>query len=292
MYHLSTELGSHTPFSGELYNTFKTSIDYGAYVTQFFLGNPYKYDRAQITEEDMKKSKDLLNRFPLHVFTHYPYVANLAGSIKCLAWNGNDKQDKIMELIVKSLEYELGVMAEFKGGVVIHPGSFKDHKKGIEAISKTINKINFPKGSTLVLENCAGQGTTIAGTLQELKEIKDGVDENKKKHIKFCLDTCHTFAYGEYDIRKVKEMERLFSDFEKILGLKNLALIHLNDSCDNLKDKKDHHACLGTGNIWSDNFDSLVFLLKFCKKNKIPCLLETHGLDMKTVYGLEQKYGI
>jgi endonuclease IV len=86
---LSWEIGAHTKFSKNIYDTLKKSIYYSMYVTQFFLGSPKSFTRHRAIKKDIDKSKELLNRYPLHVFSHFPYVANLAGSVKQLAWDGN-----------------------------------------------------------------------------------------------------------------------------------------------------------------------------------------------------------
>ena len=81
----------------------------------------------------------------MHVFSHFPFIANLAGSVKQLAWEGDSNQDYKTTVILRSLEYELGIISKFKtgrNGVVIHPGNFKDRKVGLAKIAETINKIN------------------------------------------------------------------------------------------------------------------------------------------------------
>ena len=279
-------VGAHTAFEQRICDTLWTSINYGMYTTQFFMGSPNSFNRTKITEKDLHESRKILSRFPTHVFTHFPYVANLAGSKDILAWDGNDSQDSKTTYILKSLEYELGIIAQLESkhsGVVIHPGNFPNRKKGLEAIYKSINKINFYPNSRLVLENSAGQGTSLATTFEEIRDIINGVEKKKRKHIGVCIDTCHLYAYGDYDLSEEKEVERMFLDFEATIGLDKLSLIHLNDSETPRKSKKDRHACLGTGHIWGKSFKSLVYLLDKCKEYDVPLVLETHSLDMKTL---------
>ena len=278
------QVGAHKSFSGKIYDTVYESINSGMYVTQFFMGNPYGFDRAKISTEDIQNTKQLIKRYPIDVFTHYPYVANLAGCKDSLAWNGDCKQDDKTQYILKSLEYELGVLSNFpRNGVVIHPGNFKDREKGLLTIAKSINKINFTQNSKLVLENSAGQGTSLATTFQEIKTIIDNVDENKKQNLGVCIDTCHTYAYGLYDLSKVEQVEKMFIDFDNILGLDKLTLIHLNDSKEKFKSKKDRHELLKHGHIWKQDDSSLKYLILKCKELKVPCILETEESDMKTI---------
>lgn len=286
VYDVDWEIGAHTGFSGRICDTLWTSVNYGMYTTQFFMGNPQSFDRAKISFQDISECKKILKRYPMHVFSHFPYIANLAGSVASLAWSGDENQDRKTSYILKSLEYELSVLSNFtksRSGVVIHPGSFKDKKKGLAAISQSINKINFTPGSKLILENASGQGTALATTFEEIKTIIDGVEEGKKDHIGVCIDTCHIFAYGGYDLSKIEEIDRMFTEFDKIIGLDRLTLIHLNDSETKLHGKVDRHACLGTGHIWSKDFESLKYLMKRCSNLHIPAVLETHGMDMITL---------
>ena len=279
------DVGSHTEFSKSIYNTLRKSIFYSMNVTQFFLGSPKSFSRHRACEEDIDKSIKILKHFPLHVFSHFPYVANLAGSVKQIAWVGNKEQDTKTQTIIKELEYELSIISRLaskgkRNGVVIHPGNFENRKEGISTIAKTINKINFTEGSKLILENAAGQGCSLATTFKEIKEIYDQVDPNKQKYIGVCVDTAHICGYGEYDLSKCSEVTRMFEEFNNIIGIDKFTLLHLNDSVVDLGSKRDCHACLGVGTIWKNDFKSLILLLDTCKKYDIPVMLETNELDM------------
>lgn len=285
--YLSYEIGAHTSFEKNIYQTIITSLNHGMYATQFFLGNPKSYKRTIIDPNDIFESKKLLKNFPLKVFSHFPYIANLAGSVENLAWNGNLEQDNKTSEILKSLEYELKIISQFDnccGGVVIHPGSYKNRKIGLETIAKTINKINFPKNSRLLLENSAGQGSNLATTFDEIKSIIDLINHEKKKYVSVCIDTCHIFAYGSYNLAKIENIRQMFYDFDRIIGKNYLGLIHLNDSREIFGSKKDRHACIGQGYIWKDNDSSLFFLLEEIKERKIPAILETEISDLNYFY--------
>lgn len=280
-YHLQWEVGAHSGFNGTISDTLWTSINYGMTATQFFLGSPYDYERAVISENDIDECNKILDRFPMKVFSHFPYIANLAGSTKSLAWQTDPSQDRKTKFVLKNIEYELNILAKLNGGVVIHPGNFADKEKGLTAIAESINRINFPENSKLLLENAAGQGSSLATSFSQIKSIIDQVKDSS--HIYVCIDTCHIFACGEYDLRKISEVDRMFKEFDQTIGLDRLKLIHLNDSEIPFGKKVDEHACLGTGYIWTDNFDSLVHLLEKCKQIKVPAVLETHGIDMITL---------
>lgn len=279
------EVGAHTSFSGNIFETLKRSVFYSMMVTQFFLGSPKSFTRHRATQQDIENSKRLLSRFPMHVFSHFPYVANFVGSVKQLAWEGNAEQDAKTLLIIRELEHELNVLSNFnmggkRNGVVIHPGNYKDKRLGLSKIAESINKINFSEGSTLLLENAAGKGVSLCTTFQEIKDVYDQVLPEKQMHIGVCVDTAHICGVGDYDLSKGEDVKRMFKEFDEILGIEKFTLLHLNDSHIPLGGKDDRHALLGSGYIWGESYDSLILLLDMCQKNGIPIMLETHGLDM------------
>lgn len=286
---LNYALGAHTPFSKNIYDTLYTSISVGMYTTQFFMGNPKTCNRSKIDQKDIEKSKKLLKTFDLNIFTHFPYICNLAGSTFSLAWEEDEKQNDKTLKVLAGLQYELDVLHELNGkGVVVHPGNYKDRKKGIQAIAKSINKLNFKGDTKLVLENSAGQGVSLATTFQEISDIINLVNPEKRKNIGVCIDTCHIYAFGTYNLSLESEIDKMFSDFDNILGLQNFSLLHLNDSKDVQGAKKDRHEFIGEGKIWSENPYTVIYLLDKCKKYNIPIVLETHMLDILKIIELQK----
>ena len=278
-YSVKWEVGAHLPFRKELYPSLYEAIQRGMYTMQVFLGNPKSFTRQMLTEEDIRACKTLLRRYPLKIFTHFPYIANLAGRSKKggLAWNCNLSVDRCVRAMMRGLEYELTIVARVGKGVVIHPGSFPDRVLGHETVAKTINKLQFTPGGMLLLENCAGEGNKLCRTFKELGSVLSLVNDENRKHVGVCVDTAHIWGQGDYDLRNVNEVKRLFEDFDKEIGLKDLKLLHLNDSMVLLGSKKDRHAPITMGHIWSElcSLDSLRYLLNRCKELSIPAVLET-----------------
>lgn len=280
-------VGSHMGFSKEIINTLEQSVNMGMYSTQFFMGSPKSYNRQRITDKDIKACKKLLKKFPTNVFSHFPYIANLNGSVASLAWNGDKIVDGKLTHLINELEYELSILSNFsscgKCGVVIHPGAFPKRNDGLDTIAKTINTINFTTDSKLLLENCAGEGNKLCRNFTEIKRVIDGVESTKKNNVGVCIDTAHIWGQGDYNISKKDEIDRLFYDFNNIIGIEYFTLLHLNDSEVKLGDKKDRHAPLGGGYIWQKNTTNLVYLLEKCKQYNVPMVLETTPLDMFTI---------
>lgn len=265
-------IGTHVPFEKTLKKTMTFAIYSGMYTFQFFLGSPQSFSRTILKEEDIKSSLELKDKYPMHIFTHAPYVYNLA--------KGDNKD---IQNIQKSLENELKQVSSFGGnGVVLHPGSNPDKKEGILQIAKNISKINFSSGSKLILENMAGQGNMIGSILEELRDIRNNVDEDKRHHIGFCIDTAHIWGMGLYDLRETKEVDKMFEDIENILGTENISLFHINDSKAKFKSKLDRHHLLCEGEIWGNGKgDTLRYLLNTINSKNIPIVLETDPSDIR-----------
>lgn len=291
IYNVEWEIGSHMSFSKCICPTIAQAIHHGMQSTQFFMGNPKSaWNRQQISEQDIADTKILLARFPMNIFSHYPYCANLAGQAKKdgLAWNGNSEVDGKLRGAIKSIEYELSILSQLchfgrRTGVVIHPGSYPDRKLGHEAVAKTLNNIKFAENSILLLENCAGEGNKLCRTFAEIRSIFNLLDENIKPHVKVCVDTAHIWGQGDYDLQTIEGIDSMFDDFKNILGIDNFYLLHLNDSEVPFGAKKDIHACIGAGYIWKNGVDSLVHLLNKCQMYSIPMVLETTPGDMITI---------
>lgn len=276
--------GAHIGFSAKIAPSVAESIAYGMYTTQFFMGNPKTYNRQKISKEDIENTRALLTKFPMNVFTHFPYIANLNGSVSSLAWNGDTAIDGKMRHMMKELEYELAVLSNFSDygscGVVIHPGCFPNREKGLSTIATTINKLHFTGESKLILENCAGEGRKLCRDIEEIAAIFDELDEEVKNNVGVCIDTAHIWGQGDYDISKISEIDRLFTDFDKLLGMERFSLLHLNDSAVGFGSKVDRHESITKGNIWSKDSSSLIYLLNKCEKYNIPIVLETQPSDM------------
>jgi len=287
---LNWDVGIHTGFDKKIINTLRIAIQMGTYSTQFFMGNPKSYSRQRISDDDITESNRLLDRFPMNVFTHFPYIANLNGSVSSLAWNGDSKIDSITTIMLNELEYELNTISKLsseRSGVVIHPGCYPDRIVGLNTVAKSINKINFQGKTKLLLENCAGEGRKLCKNFKEFKIVYNSIESDKIKNVGFCVDTAHIWGEGEYDLRSIDEIKRMFNEFDNEIGIDNLTLIHLNDSLVPYGSKKDRHAVLGTGYIWGNDITSLLYLLDYCKEKKIPMILETDCISMNILHEIQ-----
>ena len=167
-------------------------------------------------------------------------------------------------------------------GVIVHGGSYKT--KTVNSSRdicmthfKTAIKILLEKGDVpLIIETPVSREYGVGGTIRDLEELYRWFKINEKKlknKIKFCIDTQHIFASG-YDIKEY------FAQFDKAIGFKNLALIHLNDSAKEFGSHVDRHAPIGQGYLFSKATNSrsqeiLKYILETAEKNKIDMVMET-----------------
>ena len=121
----------------------------------------------------------------------------------------------------------------------------------------------------ILLENTAGSGSHLGSKFEHLKGIIDGVQKNDKLGV--CLDTCHTFTAG-YDFRTEKGLQNLLKEFDKIVGLDRLKLVHLNDSKGKVGSNIDRHEHIGKGEIGLEAFRRFI---NHPKLKDLPYILET-----------------
>lgn len=159
-------------------------------------------------------------------------------------------------------------------GLVFHPGSHvgSGEEAGLNAIIKNINKMfeNLKDNNVLLLlETTAGQGTNLGYTFEQLGYIIDGVED--KNRVGVCLDTCHIFSAG-YPISDPKDYKKTMKQFNDIIGLDKLKIIHMNDSKKEFGSKKDRHEHIGKGEIGLEAFRNFV---NDSRLKKVPMILET-----------------
>ena len=258
-------IGAHMSISGGVFNALLYGEKLGCTTIQIFTKNNNQWKAKELTSEDVKKFFENQKRTEISpVVGHNGYLINLA----------SPKED-VYSLSLEAMLVELK-RAELLGlpYLVMHPGSHlgSGEKEGIKKISRSINWLyGKTKGYKvkILLETTAGQGSTMGYRFEHLAEIIEKVRENQRLGI--CYDTCHTFAAG-YDIRTKKVYEATFKEFDKVIGLSRLKVIHVNDSLKDLGSRVDRHQHIGEGKIGLEGFR---LLMNDKRWDKIPKILET-----------------
>ena len=271
------KLGCHVGMAGKemfLAST-KEAASYGANVFMLYTGAPQNTRRKDISELNIEAGWEYARQHGIEeIVVHAPYIINLANTVK----------PETYELAVEFLEKEIIRTAAMRSRImVLHPGSHVN--AGVEAgIAQVIKGLNTVLNQNdddvyIALETMAGKGSEVGRTFEELKAIYDGVD--KKDRLRVCFDTCHVNDAG-YDI--VNHYDEVFEEFDKVIGLDQIAVFHINDSMNPLGAHKDRHANIDKGSIGYETLHRLVHDERFID---VPKILETpwlaeEGSDKKT----------
>ena len=231
----------------------------------FFTRNPRGGKAKELDPEDAGKFLAMAKADGLGpVVAHAPYTLNACAAREELRTFARET----MADDIRRLEYTPGNYYNFHPGCHVGQG----REKGIELIASVLNEIlTEEQHTTVLLETMAGKGSEIGGTFEDLREILDRVELSHKVGV--CLDTCHVWDAG-YDI--VGDMDGVFTEFDRVIGLKRLKAVHTNDSLNGLGSHKDRHARLGEGQIGKETFRRLV---SHPAVQGLPCILETPNDD-------------
>jgi deoxyribonuclease-4 len=254
-------IGAHISIAGGIQNAPERANALGCEVMQIFTRSPRGGKAPALTNSIREEFESLKLKFKIkEVYIHTPYYINFA-SLDNRIRHGSTSivRDELERGSLIGAKYVMTHLGSAKG--MTHDQSIQ---KVIEMLQKTLE--NYSGETKLLLENSAGAGEIIGSSLSDLKIIIAGV---KNKSIAgICLDTQHSFASG-YDWRDFK---KTIARIEKELGLKNIKLIHANDSLTDFDSKRDRHAHIGEGKIGKEAFQNIV---AFAKENNIDLILET-----------------
>ncbi len=255
------KIGSHLSISNGFEAIGKQALEIGANTFQFFTRNPRGGSAKKIEQSDVDALILLMKKHNFsQIIAHAPYTMNLCSS-----------KPETREFALNTLADDLQRMECLPGNLYnFHPGSHTGQgaEVGISQIINALNAAMFKTmHTTVLLETMAGKGSEIGSRFEELRKIIDGVDLNDK--IGVCLDTCHVFDAG-YDI--VNNLNGVLCEFDKIIGIKRLKAIHLNDSMNFLGCHKDRHQKIGQGAI---GINALTRIINDSRLKNLPFLLET-----------------
>lgn len=241
------KIGSHISSSKGYKAMGNQALKLGANTFAFFTRNPRGGSAKAMNPEDVTAYLEIaqVNKFA-KIVAHAPYTLNACTAKENIRRFSNETFADDL----RRMEFTPNQYYNF------HPGSHVGQgvDKGIDLIAKMLNDNLKPdQTTTVLLETMAGKGSEVGRTFEELKAILDKVDLKEKMGV--CLDTCHVWDAG-YDI--VHDLEGVLEDFDRVIGLKKLYAIHINDSMNPISSHKDRHAKIGEGEIGIDAFERIV----------------------------------
>lgn len=265
------KIGSHVSMKGPHYllGAIKEAESYEANALMIYSGPPQSTRRVAIEKYQVEKAYDYLKDSAIpreNMILHAPYIINL----------GNTTKPETFELAVGFLREEI-FRAQYLNidVIVLHPGAHVGAGEDagiariIEGLNMVMNDIDM-KDTVIALETMAGKGSEIGRSFEEIRAIIDGVD--KKESIGVCLDTCHIHDAG-YDL---DDFDAILEEFDRIVGLDRLKVLHINDSKNVRGAKKDRHENLGKGEIGLDRLLKVVYHEKLMH---LPKILETPYIE-------------
>lgn len=273
------KIGSHVSMSSPDYllGAVKEALSYGANSMMIYSGAPQTTKRVSTSKFKIKEAYEFMNQVgfdPKNIILHAPYIINL----------GNTVKSETFELAVSFLKQEiqraqdLGVKV-----IVLHPGSHVQmgSQAGLDKIVEGLNEaLVDAKDVVIALETMAGKGSECGRTFEEIRYILDRV--KFKDNVGVCLDTCHIWDAG-YDLN---DFEAVLNQFENIIGIEKLSVLHINDSKNILGASKDRHENLGYGKI---GFENLLNILYHPKLMHLVKILETPYIENHPPYKQEIK---
>lgn len=273
------KLGSHVSMKGKLMyeGSVQEALEYNANAFMIYTGAPQNTRRKAIEELNIEVAEELMKENNLdfsNVVVHAPYIMNLANP-------DQEKRDFAVEFLTKEI---LRTDAMHANKIVLHPGSAvgKDRPQAIKWIAEGLNQvINNTKdlNVSIALETMAGKGNEVGKTFEELAEIISLVHE--KDRVSVCFDTCHVHDAG-YNIKE--DLEGVLRNFDELVGLNKISVVHVNDSKNELGAAKDRHENIGFGFI---GFDALVSVIYHDAFKDIPKILETPYVESNPPYKME-----
>ncbi|MBQ9327835.1 MAG: deoxyribonuclease IV [Solobacterium sp.] len=271
-------IGSHVSMSAPEFveGAVKEALCYDATALMLYTGAPQNTRRKPIEELHIEEAASLMKAHGIpmeHMIIHAPYIINPANSVK----------PEVMEIartfLVEEVKRTASIGARY---LVLHPGSYTstDLQTGITTAIQQLNAIDSELVDDVVicLETMAGKGSEIGFRMEQLAEILEGLNSPEKFGV--CLDTCHMHDAG-YDIT---EFDGILDEFDHLIGLSRLHVIHLNDSKNPCGARKDRHENIGFGRI---GFEALHRVAINPRVAHIPKILETPWVKGSAPYKTE-----
>ena len=271
-------IGSHVSMNGPEYylGSVKEAISYNASTFMFYTGAPQNSYRKPLNELKIEEGRALLAKHGFDeskIVVHAPYIINAA----------NPNRPDLVELSIKTIIDELRRTAAFGATMmVLHPGNHlgAGPEAAIKVLASSLDEVLAKDGTNvkIAIETMAGKGSEIGITFEEVRQIIDSC--RYKDRLGVCLDTCHVHDAG-YD---VSDTDGLLKEFDKVIGIDRLLVVHVNDSKNVRNAHKDRHENLGYGEI---GFESLCRLANHPLLKDIPKILETPYINEKAPYSDE-----
>ena len=256
-------VGVHVSIAGGIANAVDRATEKGCDVFQIFSRNPRGWRFKDLSPEEADSFVVKMKESGIGpAFDHMPYLPNLASP-----------KEEVYLQSVTTLTAELHRCGQLHIPYLVthlgsHLGTGRDMglKRLVDGISTAFSKAE--NDVMLLLENTAGSKNSMGSSFEDIAAI---LDAKNSERLGVCLDTCHLFAAG-YDLRTTEEIIHTLEEFENLIGIRRLKLIHLNDSKGDLGSGLDRHEHIGLGKIGESGFRAILGNETI---KELPLILET-----------------
>ena len=271
-------LGSHVSMSSpDFYlGSVRSALEWGENTFMFYTGAPQNSYRLPLERLKIEEGRKLLKENNIDeskIIVHAPYLINLGSKEKI------DNYELAKKLVINELQRTKAFGCKT---LVLHPGNHLKASK-IEGLNNIVEGLNyiFENDNTdvkIALETMSGKGSELGTTFEDINYIINNCKYSDRLGV--CLDTCHINDYG-YDVR---DIDHILNEFNKIIGLEKLLVVHVNDSKNPIGAHKDRHDNIGYGTI---GFETLSKYIHHPLLINVPKILETPYVNEKPPYKKE-----
>jgi deoxyribonuclease-4 len=254
------KVGAHTSIAGGVHNAVEEQLEYEGNCGQIFTHSPQVWQDPDVGDEEAEQFRALSADNDVGPWViHSSYLVNLA-----------TPKDDLRRKSLDSMQQEVDAAAKLGVEYVnVHLGAHTGAgvEDGLDNAASALDDLAVPDGVTVLVESDAGSGTKLGGEFEHLAAVLERTDQD----LAVCLDTAHAWAAG-YDLSSPAAVEETMAEFDDVVGLGNLACVHLNDSKHGCGTNKDEHAHVGEGEIGEDGMRAF---LNHDAVREFPLVLET-----------------
>jgi deoxyribonuclease-4 len=242
-------LGAHVSVAGGSQEGPRRAKAIGASAMQIFTKMANRWAERVCADEECVGFRKALRKTKIRAtIAHDSYLINLASPDPKL------RRQSIESFVAELARCEaLGIKY-----LVSHPGNYMDERasgiqRNADAITEALSRV--PGKTVLCMETTAGSGTAIGASFEDLARLIEGVSKPLGKRVAVCLDTCHAYSAG-YDL--VNAYDDVWRQFDDLLGLSKLRVMHLNDSKTPFNSRRDRHELIGEGSLGERAFQQIM----------------------------------
>ncbi|MEF8782477.1 MAG: deoxyribonuclease IV [Haloarculaceae archaeon] len=263
---MALRVGAHASIAGGVHNAVDEQREFGGNCGQIFSHSPQVWQDPNLDSDNAAQFREVSADHDIGPWViHASYLVNLA----------TPKSD-LREKSIASLQAEVDAAETLDVEYVnVHLGAHTGAgvEGGLANAASALDELDVPEGVTVLVESDAGSGTKLGDEFEHLGAVL----EESEQDLEVCLDTAHAFSAG-YNLSTPGAVEDTVSEFDAVVGLENLACVHLNDSKHACGTNKDEHAHVGEGRIGEDGMGAFV---NHDAIRDVPLVLETPTEDGK-----------